>query len=610
MGGRRCASLLEQYSLFSMDAVLEADRLIKEANEAFDRTRQEFIDELDAEKAKIARRFDVLEARKRSLAEKRGNPDASPGDWVEVNCGGRVISARRSTLCQLEGTKFGALFSGLYEKKLPKDTEGRIFLDLCPDEFQAIVDYLTELSISSPDDLPTLPKESGCLAHLFGLGALFSNLINDAEFTALHEWLAEDGADGDFKMIYESDNYSGTEFSEHCKGVPRTVIVVETECGLKIGGYSSMPWRGAGEDFGSWERSEAFLFVLHSKEGRFKAKLTGEPNKAIYHRDNGAPDFGSDLHINDSGVSVQYSGGDEQYEHNLLENISTRKTKPYTIKRVEAYKIVAHERGNFAGVTTKQKDYHSTPTIKIKQATSFTQQINEAFNSKIKSLEAALIEVEQIEALFEEHESFVDSLARSNDFDDMVKLNVCGTTMMTHRSTLRQVKESVLASQFDDSKWTQEGSSMTSPKVWTPSEVEGWVRDLDGIHDNVVEIFEKNAVTGLKLINLGKDELYKLGITCPGSVAIVFEQIENLRKASKDTATIIEHSPYCFGKILSFLRMRRLQSLKMIEDVRCPVVEDSQKERFEKVVQFFFPGCPEADAILGRVSIYEGKAAP
>ena len=125
-----------------MDAVLEANRLIKEETEAFNRSRQKFIDELNAEEAKIAGRFEALEARKLALAEQWGNPDASPEDWVEVNCGGRVISARRSTLCQLEGTKFGALFSGSYEKKLPKDRDGRIFLDLCPDEFQAIVDYL------------------------------------------------------------------------------------------------------------------------------------------------------------------------------------------------------------------------------------------------------------------------------------------------------------------------------------------------------------------------------------------------------------------------------------------------------------------------------------
>ena len=110
----------------SMDAVLEADRLIEKENEAFDRSRQKFIDELNAEKAKIAGRFEALEARKRALAEQWGNPDASPEDWVEVNCGGRVISARRSTLCQLEGTKFGALFNGLHEKKL----EGQEWTDL------------------------------------------------------------------------------------------------------------------------------------------------------------------------------------------------------------------------------------------------------------------------------------------------------------------------------------------------------------------------------------------------------------------------------------------------------------------------------------------------
>ncbi|EJK56342.1 hypothetical protein THAOC_23795, partial [Thalassiosira oceanica] len=565
----------------SMDAVLEANRLIKEESKAFDRSRQKFIKKLNAEEAKIASRFEALEARKRELAEEWGNPDASPEDLVEVNCGGRVISARRGTLCQLEGTNFGAVFSGLYEKKLPRDREGRIFLDLCPDEFQAIVDYLNELSISSPDDLPTLPEEAGCLARLFGL---VPSVMNAAETSKLNEWLAEEGLDGHLKLIYESEKFFASEFFEHCKGVPHTVIVVETKCGLKIGGYSSTPWKGT---YSGWDRSKAFLFVLNSKEGCFKVKLT--PEKAIFHVKHG-PRFGEDgedFSIDESGVYVQhcvkYVG--TRYETRQLRKLSTGFGEPYSVKAIELYKVIR---------SNDLTEEDSLAAFNIKPTTSFTPQINRALNKKLESLREALGQVKRMEASLEEENAFVDTLFRSNDCNDLVKLNVSGTTMMTHRSTLRQVKDSVLASQFDDSKWTQQ---VTSVKTWTPAEVAGWMRDLEGVPDEVAGILEKNEITGVELINLGKDELKELGITRPGTIGIMSNQINNLRKASEDSATLIEHSPYCFGKILDYLRTKRLHSLSLIDEVRCPVVDDSQKERFEKVVRYFFPGS-QADEIL------------
>ncbi|EJK74285.1 hypothetical protein THAOC_04047 [Thalassiosira oceanica] len=533
-----------------MDAVLEANRLIKEESKAFDRSRQKFIKKLNAEEAKIASRFEALEARKRELAEEWGNPDASPEDLVEVNCGGRVISARRGTLCQLEGTNFGAVFSGLYEKKLPRDREGRIFLDLCPDEFQAIVDYLAELSISSPDDLPTLSEEAGCLARLFGL---VPSVMNAAETAKLNEWLAEEGMDGHLRLIYESEKFSASEFFAHCKGVPHTVTVVETECGLKVGGYSSTPWTG--ENTG--------LLVIQKK--------------LIFHDESG-PDFGNDLEIGETGVDVQYNTA-PKYETEQLRKLSTRDRKPYGIRAIEVYKVVESNDSIKAD---------SPAAVSIKPATSFTPQINRALNKKVESLREALRQVERTETSLEEECSFVDTLFISNDCNDLVKLNVCGTTMMTHRSTLRQVKDSVLASQFDDSKWTQQVASV---ETWTPAEVAGWVRSLNGVPDDAAEIFEKNEVTGVELINLGNDErLYKLGITRPGTVGILSNQITDLRKASEDSASLIEHSPYCFGKILDYLRTKRLHSLNLIDKVQCPVVYDSQKERFEKVVRYFFPG--------------------
>ena len=417
---------------------------------------------------------------------------------------------------------------------------------------------------------------------MFGLVPT-SVIMTSAETAKLHEWLEEEGVDSHLELIYESDRYSSAAFFERCRGVPHTVIVVETLCGLKIGGYSSTSWKG--DVRGGWERSAAFLFVFRGKDGCFKATLTGNPQLAIFHDEDG-PDFGTDLRIQESGVQIRY-GMAQKYDHLRLKALSTRDRDPYGIKKIEVFKI------------DELPEEESTLADNIKPTTSFTWQINQALNKKRKLLDEALEQVERMEASLEEANSFVESLFSSSDCNDLVKLNVSGTTMMTHRSTLRQVKDSVLASQFDDSKWTQQ---VTSVKTWTPAEVAGWVRNLEGVPDDVAVIFEKNEVTGVELINLGKDErLYKLGITRPGTVGILSNQINDLRKDSEYSATLIEHSPYCFGKILDYLRRKRLHSLNLIEEVQRPVVDVSQKERYEKVVRYFFPGS-QADEIMDKES--------
>ena len=51
---------------------------------------------------------------------------------------------------------------------------------------------------------------------------------------------------------------------------------------------------------------------------------------------------------------------------------------------------------------------------------------------------------------------FITSFA-SGDAKDVVTLNVSGAMMATKRSTLQVAEDSVLAQQFDDSRWTAQG---------------------------------------------------------------------------------------------------------------------------------------------------------
>jgi hypothetical protein len=59
------------------------------------------------------------------------------------------------------------------------------------------------------------------------------------------------------------------------------------------------------------------------------------------------------------------------------------------------------------------------------------------------------------------------------------------------------------------------------------------------------------------------------------------KEIEKLEMASQDFVLPIEHSPYCFGKILDHLRLKRFHLLgPLAEEPLLPKVYDSQKERF------------------------------
>ena len=97
-------------------------------------------------------------------------------DIIAVNSGGKIIAAKCSTMSQLKGSQLKALFSGCWDKKLQRDSNRRIFVDINPVCFQAIEGHLNEMTISSddfPPNPPSVDDEHGhILQHqleLFGL---------------------------------------------------------------------------------------------------------------------------------------------------------------------------------------------------------------------------------------------------------------------------------------------------------------------------------------------------------------------------------------------------------------------------------------------------------
>ena len=266
------------------------------------------------------------------------------------------------------------------------------------------------------------------------------------------------------------------------------------------------------------------------------------------------------------------------------------------IKEMEVYEVSGTSSRAKVTIATEHKTPPGTPNLD--PVTIFSDKINKAINVKKKSLLRAELETSFLEDRFKDEHKFITALASSDDAKYVVTLNVSGTRMTTNRSTLCSAEESVLAQQFDDTKWTEQGCNKPRVEEWTPDDVSMWAKNIHGIQEDVPSILRENEITGCELIALDMDGLKMLKVDRPGTLCLMLKEIRKLERASQDIAIFIEHSPYCFGKILDYLRLKQLHSQGLIEEPDLIKVSESQQRRFEKVVKYYFPG-DSAKFILG-----------
>ncbi|KAL7543591.1 hypothetical protein ACHAXR_012885 [Thalassiosira sp. AJA248-18] len=576
---------------------IASDRLTK-VHDDQERAYDAVIAKLDNNESALKQRLNELNKTKLETARANGNANAADDDLVEVNAGGKIIAAKRSTLTQLKGSRLEALFGGQWDKAFQRDNDGRICLDVNSVCFQAIVDYLNELAISPPDDPPNLPsvddEHEHILKHqlcLFRLNTLLldSNIIKDeGHLIRLHHWLKEDFTDGDFSLIYRASTDGDGMFHSKCDHKGCTLAIIETVSGHVLGGYSNTSW-----SWGSHAANKAFLFVLYgsyvSRPCKMKLKNAND-NQAVCNGHACGPIFGRgpDLLVGGSNVCLNFG---HSYECRSTHNVSAS----FSIKEVEVFQVT--EKSSQGAITPSKAQQTQLQSI-VQPVEHFTSKVNDAINEKQRCLLHAESELLFLEDSLKDECDFIASFV-NGDTKDVVVLNVSGTMMVTKRSTLRSVEESALAQQFDDSKWTEQGCNVPRVEEWTPDDVASWAKnDIDGIPDDVVSILKENEITGRELLAMSMEGLRMIGVKRAGTLCLLLKEIKKLEKASQNVATLIEHSPYCFGIILDFLRMKQLHSQGLAEEPALPKVCESQMGRFEKVVKYYFPGdC--AKVILG-----------
>ena len=81
-------------------------------------------------------------------------------------------------------------------------------------------------------------------------------------------------------------------------------------------------------------------------------------------------------------------------------------------------------------------------------------------------------------------------------------------------------------------------------------------------------------------------------MTKKGTIYLILDEIKKLEKANNSGGeTLIEHSPYCFEKVLDHLRLEASFMKGLVKTKHgLPVVRSGEKGRYEKVVNHLFPG--------------------
>ena len=580
----------------------QANKKLKTAIDEIDRDRAIQISNLQDTEQHLLDRLRKLDEEKFQTATVNGNVDISNDDLLEINAGGKIIAVKRGTLTKMHGTRMEAMFSGRWDKKLIRDGSGRLFLDFNGDCFQAIVDYLNELAISCEDEPPERPCVDDELQHilehqlnLFGLDTILldidSNIIKKhADVNVLHKWLKQDGSDGGFELLYRSsrDGIGGKHFHSKCNNKGRTITIIETDKGGILGGYTDATWVNSIR--GSYSRAnKAFLFAVSgfglSSPCKMKLKDNSEAACAIYCSDDCGPTFGGGHDLLVNGPTVTLHTGSTYHKNQNLNG-------KYKIKEMEVFRVTDEDPSK----KRPKNIFTCDSAMEVAPVNKFSKEVNDAINNKLTTLNELETEVLSLEESFKDEEGFIESFG-SGDTSNVIMLNVSGTMMATSRATLLLCEESVLAQQFDDTKWTEQGSAAAASRVkdWSPEEVTNWVKSVKDIPDDVATLFLENEIKGSELIALNQDGLKMMGVKRVGTICLLLKEIKQLEEASQDTATLIEYSPYCFGKILDYLRLKQLYTLGLLinnddEPPALPIVCESQKKRFEKVVKYYFPG--------------------
>lgn len=129
-------------------------------------------EKLEEQQKLIAEEKEKLAAERSSFAREKDfiSQVCDPSEVLQINAGGSIFTAKRSTLCTYDRSMLGAMFSGRWnDKGFCKDAEGRVYLELNSECFAVILEWLRARSIDPMAQVPAPPP---------GKEDIFQTMIN------------------------------------------------------------------------------------------------------------------------------------------------------------------------------------------------------------------------------------------------------------------------------------------------------------------------------------------------------------------------------------------------------------------------------------------------
>ena len=127
---------------------------MKDQIEALTSSLQSRFNEIDARREPFREGYEEIDRKRTQLCESYARQVDSM-EWVKINVGGTSYNCRRSILTSIEGSMLEAVFSGRWDAMLPRDSQGRIYIDENPLIFGEVIRYLHNLEVRLYLSLPS-----------------------------------------------------------------------------------------------------------------------------------------------------------------------------------------------------------------------------------------------------------------------------------------------------------------------------------------------------------------------------------------------------------------------------------------------------------------------
>lgn len=442
---------------------------------------------------------------------------------VRLNVGGCTeFVTTRCTLSCLHKSRLGRIFREGWDKFLPKDGEGHVFLDLDPVQFRALLDWFADVrQLNLEDELPPHPAEFLAPEHQWGFAALCqemgipsigeksstggrkvrellgikveeattpssmqcpeSRILTEDLVQSLGAFLGSAGEGQSLVLLYRAswDGHTAQAFHQRCDGKGPSVVVARSAGGHIFGGFAPEPWDGSGTH--KVTSAEAFLFRL-SGPGVSKSKhlcILGQP--AMYCHSGSMPTFGlNDLRIHHQNrifkASFCLGSSYKQQGTNSGSPLSTlAESAEVQLVDWEVFQLVpSTEAQEFSGSGAPLP-----PCIDSQSSSLLT-----SIRGWQQSLAERRSSMEHAREQLPEELRFLRHLAgrgsEGHDALEIVHLNVRGVKLATFKATLQQHPNSMLASKFSD-RWDLQDSELVEGAVFFDQDPELFSVMLQGL---------------------------------------------------------------------------------------------------------------------------------